>query len=340
MGKRRVAALGRGEHPSSPAPCGSPSSATVSRERYAAGGARTYRLKVGPVSREFVVSEGTVRYFGTPDQDAALDIKAKHVVIRWVSPRTSRWWRISAAPSWSRRHPRSGEIRSVADRNHRPDAVRQTDRGIGRRPGIANQAAVVQRPWRSCRAKSSRPSCRAACRWTTSRSVPARRAGRGGRPLEVAWAPARSQDVPVVNAVLRGRPVGRAEHARPVRCSSASARSGARSELAPVQTCNIDTPGTQGITVPRQVGSDLFWRSATDHGSRTADRQPSGGAHRGRARHHGPGYAAVAAGQSRWLATASGGRCAPLRREAHAQGSTRSSATGATVRRWRSPLAP
>src|SRR5207249_10703436 len=32
----------------------------------------TYRLKVGSVlSREFVVSEGTVRYFGTPDQDAA-----------------------------------------------------------------------------------------------------------------------------------------------------------------------------------------------------------------------------------------------------------------------------
>src|SRR5207302_1876940 len=33
-----------------------------------------------PVSREFVVSQGTVRYFGTPDQDAALDIEAKHVV--------------------------------------------------------------------------------------------------------------------------------------------------------------------------------------------------------------------------------------------------------------------
>src|SRR5207245_10590196 len=30
--------------------------------------------------REFVVTEGTVKYFGTPDQDAALDIQAKHVV--------------------------------------------------------------------------------------------------------------------------------------------------------------------------------------------------------------------------------------------------------------------
>jgi autotransporter translocation and assembly factor TamB len=40
----------------------------------------TYRLKVGPVTREFVVSQGTVHYFGTPDQDAALDIEAKHTV--------------------------------------------------------------------------------------------------------------------------------------------------------------------------------------------------------------------------------------------------------------------
>src|SRR5207245_10718504 len=40
----------------------------------------TYRLKVGPVTREFVVTQGTVHYFGTPDQDAGLDIEAKHVV--------------------------------------------------------------------------------------------------------------------------------------------------------------------------------------------------------------------------------------------------------------------
>jgi translocation and assembly module TamB len=40
----------------------------------------TYRLVVGPVTREFVVSQGTVHYFGTPDLDAGLDIEAKHVV--------------------------------------------------------------------------------------------------------------------------------------------------------------------------------------------------------------------------------------------------------------------
>src|SRR6266516_273317 len=40
----------------------------------------TYRLQVGPVTREFVVSEGTVRYVGTPDLNAELDISARHVV--------------------------------------------------------------------------------------------------------------------------------------------------------------------------------------------------------------------------------------------------------------------
>ena len=40
----------------------------------------TYRLIVGPVTREFVVTRGTVRYFGTPDLDAELDIEARHVV--------------------------------------------------------------------------------------------------------------------------------------------------------------------------------------------------------------------------------------------------------------------
>jgi translocation and assembly module TamB len=40
----------------------------------------TYRLVVGPVTREFVVTQGTVRYFGTPDLNAELDIEARHVV--------------------------------------------------------------------------------------------------------------------------------------------------------------------------------------------------------------------------------------------------------------------
>ena len=46
----------------------------------------TYRLVVGPVTREFVVTEGTVRYYGTPDLDAELDIRARHVVHPQPSP--------------------------------------------------------------------------------------------------------------------------------------------------------------------------------------------------------------------------------------------------------------
>jgi autotransporter translocation and assembly factor TamB len=40
----------------------------------------TYRLVIGPVTREFIVQQGTVQYFGTPDLDAALDIEARHIV--------------------------------------------------------------------------------------------------------------------------------------------------------------------------------------------------------------------------------------------------------------------
>ena len=40
----------------------------------------TYRLSLGPVTKEFTVTQGTVKYFGTPDLDAGLDIRATHVV--------------------------------------------------------------------------------------------------------------------------------------------------------------------------------------------------------------------------------------------------------------------
>lgn len=38
----------------------------------------SYSLKIGPVTREFVVQSGTVRYFGTPDLNADVDITATH----------------------------------------------------------------------------------------------------------------------------------------------------------------------------------------------------------------------------------------------------------------------
>jgi len=53
------------------------------RTRYRLDGALntprgTYSLKVGPVVREFVVQSGSVRYFGTPDLNADVEINATH----------------------------------------------------------------------------------------------------------------------------------------------------------------------------------------------------------------------------------------------------------------------
>jgi hypothetical protein len=39
-----------------------------------------YTLRIGFVTRDFVVERGTVRYFGTPDLNADLDIQATHIV--------------------------------------------------------------------------------------------------------------------------------------------------------------------------------------------------------------------------------------------------------------------
>ncbi len=40
----------------------------------------TYTLHLGPVTRNFEVERGVVRYFGTPNLDAALDVEARHVI--------------------------------------------------------------------------------------------------------------------------------------------------------------------------------------------------------------------------------------------------------------------
>ncbi|MES2125378.1 MAG: translocation/assembly module TamB domain-containing protein [Gemmatimonadota bacterium] len=40
----------------------------------------TYTLRIGPVSRDFTIEMGTVRYLGTPDLNALLDLQARHVV--------------------------------------------------------------------------------------------------------------------------------------------------------------------------------------------------------------------------------------------------------------------
>jgi autotransporter translocation and assembly factor TamB len=41
---------------------------------------RTYSLQVGPIVRDFSIDQGTIRYFGTPDLNPELNIKAHHQV--------------------------------------------------------------------------------------------------------------------------------------------------------------------------------------------------------------------------------------------------------------------
>lgn len=56
----------------------------VRRDYRIAGGLTTprgtYTLKLGPVTKSFAVEQGTVRYFGTSDLNAELDIRARHLV--------------------------------------------------------------------------------------------------------------------------------------------------------------------------------------------------------------------------------------------------------------------
>ena len=54
----------------------------------------TYRLTLKPVTKDFTVSQGTVTFFGTPDLDAALNIRATHVVHTTATTASS-----GAAPS-------------------------------------------------------------------------------------------------------------------------------------------------------------------------------------------------------------------------------------------------
>ena len=223
----------------------------------------TYRLKVGPVSREFVVTEGTVRYFGTPDQDAALDIKAKHVV-----------------------HPvgQSEDITVVAHIGGTllvPKVTLEAEKydlsqteiialtlfgtrivELGGDQGIADQRALVQSALAILSGEIEQT--------IVSGGVPVDyveiRPGGGGQGVAVVpWNVAVGRQLGpktflVVNAgFCAGGQVGVQNMLGLSLQFRISPEWRTEASFAPVQTCNIDAPGTQGITVPRQVGLDLFW---------------------------------------------------------------------------------
>src|SRR5437870_3015237 len=229
----------------------------------------TYRLKLGPVTREFVVSQGTVHYFGTPDQDAGLDIEARHVV--------------HPVPTPAQRNP--DDITVVAHITGTllvPRVTLQADKRDlsqteiisyllfgkssldlgGEQGGIADQRALLQSALSVLSGEIEQT--------IVSGGVPVdyveiRPSGGGqGAPL-LGWQFAVGRQLGpktflVLNAgFCEGRQVGVRNTLGLSLQFRISPEWRTEASFEPVQTCADPSTESQGGTVPRQVGLDLFW---------------------------------------------------------------------------------
>ena len=228
----------------------------------------TYRLKVGSVlSREFVVTEGTVRYFGTPDQDAALDIKAKHVVYLVPTGGQPEDITVVAHIGGTLLVPKVTLEAEKSDLSQTEIislllfGKRSVDLG-GDQGGIADQRAVVQSALAILSGEIEQT--------IVSGGVPVDyveiRPGGGGQGTALApWNVAVGRQLGpktflVVNAgFCSGGQVGVQNMLGLSLQFRMSPEWRTEASFAPVQTCSIDAPGAPGNTVPRQVGLDLFW---------------------------------------------------------------------------------
>jgi translocation and assembly module TamB len=229
----------------------------------------TYRLKVGPVTREFVVTQGTVRYFGTPDQDAALDIEAKHTVHPVPTPAQKNPEDITVvahiggtllAPKVSL----SAEKRDLSQTElisyllFGKSAVDLS----GEQGGIADQRAVLQSALAVLSGEIEQT--------IVSGGVPVDyveiRPGAGGQgtPL-LGWQVAVGRQLGpktflVVSAgFCEGRQVGVRNTLGLSLQFRISPEWRTEASFEPVQTCADPAAEAQASTVPRQVGFDLFW---------------------------------------------------------------------------------
>jgi len=246
---------------------------TKQRNQYLVGGTLqavrgTYRLKVGPVSREFVVTDGTVRYFGTPDQDAALDIKAKHVVHPVPTPGLGNddisvvahiggTLLVPKVTLEAERYDLSQtEIISLL-----LFGKRSVDLG-GDQGGIADQRAVVQSALAILSGEIEQT--------IVSGGVPVDyveiRPGGGGQGTVLSpWNVAVGRQLGpktfiVVNAgFCAGGPVGVQNMLGLSLQFRISPEWRTEASFAPVQTCSSDANATVVNQPPRQVGLDLFW---------------------------------------------------------------------------------
>src|SRR6266480_2071018 len=228
----------------------------------------TYRLKVGPVSREFVVTDGTVRYFGTPDQDAALDIKAKHVVHPVPTPGLGNDdITVVAHIGGTLLVPRVTLEAEKYDLSQTEIislllfGKRSVDLG-GVQGGIADQWAVVQSALAILSGEIEQT--------IVSGGVPVDyveiRPGGGGQGTVLSpWNVAVGRQLGpktfiVVNAgFCAGGPVGVQNMLGLSLQFRISPEWRTEASFAPVQTCSSDANATVVNQPPRQVGLDLFW---------------------------------------------------------------------------------
>src|SRR5213078_1879196 len=227
----------------------------------------TYRLKVGPVSREFVVTDGTVRYFGTPDQDAALDIKATHVVHTVPTPGLPNDISVVAHIGGTLLVPKVTLEAEKYDYSQ-TEIISYLLFGkssvdlAGDQGGIADQRAVVQSALGILSGEIEQT--------IVSGGVPVDyveiRPGGGGQGTALApWNVAVGRQLGpktfvVVNAgFCSGGQVGVQNMLGLSLQFRISPEWRTEASFAPVQTCIDAQTGAQGNTVPRQVGLDLFW---------------------------------------------------------------------------------
>jgi len=229
----------------------------------------TYRLKVGPVSREFVVSQGTVRYFGTPDQDATLDIEAKHVVhpvptpgapnedITVVAHITGTLIVPKVTLAAEKQDLSQTELISLLLFGKRSVDL------AGDQGGIADQRAVLQSAFSVLSGEIEQTIVSGGVPVDYVEIQPG--GGGQGTPLSSLQLAVGRQLGPktflVVNAGYCQGGQGGVQNLLGLSLQfRISPEWRTEASFAPVQTCLPDaSSGGQATTVPRQVGLDLFW---------------------------------------------------------------------------------
>jgi len=229
----------------------------------------TYRLKVGPVSREFVVSQGTVRYFGTPDQDAALDIEAKHVVHPVPTPGApNEDITVVAHITGTLIVPK---ITLAAEKQDLSQTELISLLLLGKRSvdlagdqgGIADQRAMLQSAFSVLSGEIEQTIVSGGVPVDYVEIQPG--GGAQGTPLSSLQLAVGRQLGPktflVVNAGYCQGGQGGVQNLLGLSLQfRISPEWRTEASFAPVQTCLPDaSSGGQATTVPRQVGLDLFW---------------------------------------------------------------------------------